>query len=205
MRPPSRHNGTAPVRGDTSFRNKTVLSSIFRGNAAAALRSESCGLNHERGFTLVELLVVLVVMGIALGATVVQLMPDNRAVLRRESERLALLLENAALEAQASGRPLAWSGEASHYRFWKKNDYNDWVRIEDDTMFRPRELPDGIRISQITVEDLPLKPGDKLSLSAHGFCLPYRIRLGNQYGNAGIIGKSTGDVITSLDNQATLP
>ncbi|MDO8206259.1 MAG: prepilin-type N-terminal cleavage/methylation domain-containing protein [Gallionella sp.] len=169
------------------------------------MRSESCILHPERGFTLVELLVVLVVMGIALGATMVQLMPDNRAVLRQESARLALLLENAALEAQASGRPLAWSGEASHYRFWKKNDYNDWVRIEDDTLFRPRELPEGIRISQITVEALTLKPGDKLSLSAHGFCLPYRIRIGNQYGNASVIGKSTGEVNASLDNQTTLP
>lgn len=165
------------------------------------MRSLSC----QKGFTLVELLVVLVVMGIALGATMVQLMPDNRAVLRRESARLALLLENAALEAQASGRPLAWSGEAAHYRFWKKNDYNDWVRIEDDTMFRPRELPEGIRISQITVEALTLKPGDKLSLSAHGFSLPYRIRIGNQYGNASVIGKSTGDVSASLDSQTTPP
>lgn len=172
---------------------------------SSPLSPRSSILAPQHGFTLVELLVVLVVMGIALGATVVQLMPDNRAVLRHESERLALLLENAALEAQASGRPLAWSGEASHYRFWKKNDYNDWVRIEDDTMFRPRELPEGIRIGQITVEDVPLKPGDKLSLSAHGFSLPYRIRIGNQYGNAGITGKSTGDVSVSLDNQATRP
>ena len=75
----------------------------------------------QQGFTLVELLVVLVVIGITLGMTMVQLMPDNRAVLRQEAERLALLLENATLEAQASGQTLGWSGEASHYRFWKKN------------------------------------------------------------------------------------
>lgn len=54
---PSRNNGTAPVRGDPSFRNKTVSSSIFRGNAPAALRSES-------GFTLIELLVSLVILAL---------------------------------------------------------------------------------------------------------------------------------------------
>lgn len=154
----------------------------------------------RRGFTLVELLVVLVVMGVALGMAMLQLMPDNRAVLRKEAERLALLLENAGMEAQASGRSLAWSGEQSNYRFWKKNDYNDWVRIEDDTQFRPRVLPEGIRIGQMTIEDLPVKPGDRLSLSAYGFALPFRIRLGNEYGNASIIGKSTGEVSASLDS-----
>jgi general secretion pathway protein H len=151
----------------------------------------------------VELLVVLVVIGITLGITAVQLMPDNRTVLREESGRLALLLENAELEAQASGRTLGWSGEGAHYRFWEKNEYNDWVRIENDKLFRPRELPEGIRISKIMLENQVIKPGDRLSMTAFGFALPFRINLGNQYGNAIITGKSTGDVIASLDNSAT--
>ncbi len=98
------------------------------------------------GFTLIELLVVLVVMGVALGLVAVQLMPDNRAILREEAQRLALLVENAGMEARVSGRPLAWSGEKNSYRFWKKNDYADWVRIEDAAAFRARTLPEGMHI-----------------------------------------------------------
>ncbi len=157
------------------------------------------------GFTLVELLVVLVVIGITLGMTMTQLMPDNRATLHHEADRLALLLENAELQAQASGKLIAWAGEASRYRFWNKNDYNDWVRIEDDKLFRPRELPDDIRISQTSIENIVIKPGDKLSFSSHGYPLPFRIVLGNQYGSASIIGKSTGEVTASMDSQAASP
>ncbi len=171
--------------------------------SAAESFSSACRVETRpacRGFTLIELMVVLVVIGIALGMTVLQLMPDDRATLRHEAERLALLLENAGLEAQSSGRSLGWSGEQSHYRFWNKNDYNDWVRIEEDKQFYPRELPEGLRFTRISVEDVTLKPGDPISFSSGGFARPFLIQLGNQYGNATITGKSTGEVRAALEN-----
>lgn len=149
----------------------------------------------NQGFTLVELLVVLVVMGIALGIVMVQLMPDDRTTLREEAARLALLLENAGLEARSSGRSMAWSSEKTHYLFWKKNNYNDWTRIEDDTAFRPRTLPEGMRIDDIRVEDQPIKAGEQLALSASSFALPFRIHLSNASASTHIVGKSTGEVI----------
>lgn len=162
--------------------------------------------NLQSGFTLIELLVVLVVMGVALGLVMVQLLPDKRAPLREEAGRLALLLENAGMEAHASGRSLAWSGEKSNYLFWKKNNYGDWVRIDDETLFRPRTLPEGMRIGEITVEQQAVKPGEYMLLSATSFAVPFRIRLTSEYGSASVIGKSTGDVVATLDGQpADLP
>lgn len=164
-----------------------------------------CPRKFRSGFTLIELLVVLVVMGVALGLVMVQLMPDNRAQLREEASRLALLLENAGMEAHASGRSMAWSGEKSSYRFWRKNNYGEWVSINDEALFRPRALPEGMHIGEVSVEELDLKPGEYMLLSAASFSVPFRIRLGNQYGSASIIGKSTGDVIASLDGQPGVP
>ncbi len=54
-----------------------------------------------------------------------------------------------------------------------------------------------------SIEALMIKPGDKLSISAYGFTLPFRIRLGNQYSNASIIGKSTGEVSAAMDSQTS--
>lgn len=156
---------------------------------------------RQCGFTLIELLVVLVVMGVALGLVMVQLMPDRQAPLREEAARLALLLENAGLEARASGRSLAWSGEKNKYRFLSKNEYGDWVRIDDDSSFRPRTLLEGVHLGEISVEEQPLKPGEFVLLSAHSFAVPFLIRLSSEYGSARVIGKSTGDVLFSLDSR----
>ena len=157
----------------------------------------------KRGFTLIELLVVLVVMSVALGLVMVQLMPDKQAPLREEAARLSLLLENAGLEARASGRSLAWSGEKNGYRFFHKNEYGDWIRIVDDSLFRSRTLAEGVNICEVSVENQPLKPGGFVLLSAHSFAAPFLVRLSSEYGGASVIGKSTGDVVYSLDAQLT--
>lgn len=148
----------------------------------------------ERGFTLVELLVVLVVMGIALSLVMVQLMPDDKAMLREEAARLALLLENAGLEARASGHSMAWSTESNRYLFWRKNEYNDWVPIEDNSSFRPRILPEGMQLVDMTVENLPFKRGEQMSLSASAFALPFKIRMSYASATTTVVGKSTGEV-----------
>ena len=173
------------------------------------LRNHQSSVNHttchpsfiQRGFTLIELLVVMLVMGIAMGLVVVQLMPDHRAPLREEAGRLALLLENAGLEARASGRSLAWSGVKNSYRFFSKNEFGDWVRIDDDSSFRPRTLPDGVNIGEVSVEEQALKPGEYVLLSANSFAVPFQINLSSEYGSARVVGKSTGDVAFLLDDQ----
>jgi len=156
---------------------------------------------NQAGFTLIELLVVLVVMGIALSIVVVQLMPDDRATLRKDAERLALLLENAGLEARSSGRTMAWSSEKTRYVFWNKNSYNDWSRIADDSIFRSRSLPEGMQINSATVDERPLKQGEKLALSASAFAPPFRIHMSYATASFSIIGKSTGEVFAQPDSQ----
>jgi len=191
---PTLVRGSCSVARENMPRCLTRSAGNYRGNAS------------QRGFTLIELLVVMVVIGVALGLVMVQLLPDQQAPLREESSRLALLLENAGLEARASGRSMAWSGANNQYRFLIKNKFGDWVSIDDGSEFRPRALPEGISITEVTVEEQPLKPGEYLLLSAHTFAVPFRIRMtsgsGKELSNAYVTGKSTGDVVPALPDQS---
>lgn len=163
-----------------------------------ALPWQSC-----RGFTLIELLVTMVIMGIVLGLAVVKLMPDEQSVLRDEANRLALLLENAGMEARASGRSMAWSTAGDGYQFWRKNDYGDWVVVEGNDEFRPRTLPQGMRVVSVQVESQLLQSGDRLVLDAASFALPFRIGLANGATSMAVSGNSSGAVTAVSGDVAT--
>jgi general secretion pathway protein H len=62
-----------------------------------------------RGFTLVELLVVVAIIGIAAAAVTLAIRDPSATRLEHEAARLATLLDIARAEARASGLPVAWA------------------------------------------------------------------------------------------------
>src|SRR5882672_10791676 len=84
-----------------------------------------------RGFTLVEVLVVLIIMGLFVGLVSTITRPDDRALLRLETERLAQLLDLAATESRLTGKSIAWTADGSGYRFWRFGTDTDWAEIHD--------------------------------------------------------------------------
>lgn len=96
----------------------------------------------SRGFTLLELLVVLVIVGIMLGVVSFNAMPDARQALQGEAQRVALLLQLARDEAIVRNRPIAFEADGERFRFLER-DGNTWRTLEQDDMLREREFKRG--------------------------------------------------------------
>ena len=118
-----------------------------------------------RGFTLIEMLVVLAILGILSIVVALSTAPDPRRGAATEAERLGLLLEAALQEAQWGGRAMAWSADARGYRFLQAESERRWQPITDDELFRPRRLAEGMGVSGIEVEGQTLPPGALLVFS----------------------------------------
>jgi len=156
---------------------------------------------QARGFTLIELLVVLAIMGIALGMVAVKLMPDDSSRLRQAGEQLALLLENAGLEARSSGTPMAWAGKRNEYLFFRRNEQGLWETV-DSGPFRGRALEEGLTIAAVELDGKPVDFGSRLPLSANSFASPFSIKLSAGASVLYVNGNGVGAVSVTLDKDA---
>ena len=71
------------------------------------------------GFTLIEILVVIVVLGIAAVAASIAYSGDDAGVATREARRFAGAIEHAATRAQVRAETLGVSAEGAGWRFWR--------------------------------------------------------------------------------------
>ncbi len=123
------------------------------------------------GFTLLELLVVLVIISIGISTVVIALRPDPRGVVREEGDRLALLLGMASEESAGGGVTLAWVGREDGYEFESREITDlgpDWMVLRGDDLLHPRQLPNGIYIRGIRVDGKALALGQRVTLGDRG-------------------------------------
>jgi general secretion pathway protein H len=130
----------------------------------------------SRGFTLVEILVVVVVVGIAVAFIAVNLRPDDRETLREEAARLAMGLEHAQDEAVLTGTTLAWRGEGDGYQYLRRGADGTWAPLGDG-VFLPHRLSPPVRVVGVEVGGARIAAGGLVVLSASALAAPVRIVL----------------------------
>jgi general secretion pathway protein H len=98
-----------------------------------------------RGFTLVEVLVVLIVIGLGAGLITLGMGHDSAAALRQEAERLRSALEYAAQLAQWRRNALVWEADAGGYRFLIATP-DGLLQDETEQMLSRHDLPGEIHV-----------------------------------------------------------
>jgi len=114
------------------------------GSISTSIQSSSvCVRTRHRldssGFTLLELLVVIVIVGITLGMVSLNALPSERQILQKDAQRIALLLQLARDEAIVRNRPIAFEAESDSYHFLLF-EKNNWKTLKKDDLLRERQF-----------------------------------------------------------------
>lgn len=148
---------------------------MARATTLTSAPARSISAKSARGFTLVEILVVVVIMAVVISFAVLSIgVTGKDTQLDEESRRieglLGLLHERAVLEGHDYGLRI----EPSAYEFMTYDTFRDrWASFDEDSQFRHRELPKGMSFQlQLDSHAIVLKPIDRSFVSDAGPSAP---------------------------------
>jgi general secretion pathway protein H len=173
---------------------------------------------RSKGFTLVEILVVVVIMAVVISLAVLSIGVTGRdAQLDEETRRIeglvGLLHERALLE----GRDFGLRIEPSAYGFVVYDPMHDrWLPMDQEREFRHRELANGLSFQlQLDAQTVVLKavdrnlmsnapPTPQLTIAASGEGTPFRLTLrrAETKASASVDGDARGKVSRENSDQA---
>ncbi|KPU97301.1 hypothetical protein APR50_04450 [Variovorax paradoxus] len=151
---------------------------------------------RQRGLSLIEVMIVMVIIGIATAAISLSAAPDPAEPLKLDARELALRLSTAQHEVRADGRVVAWEARGDGYQFVRGTWTNapgsvvpmvstagELDRFARDEALRPRRWRAGM------VEVTPASP---LLLTSEWVGAPLSLELRSGAYTATIVRDATG-------------
>lgn len=155
---------------------------------------------RARGFTLIEVLVVLLILGIAVSGASLGL----TAIERRDTElavrRLQRVLEVAAARAQTLGQIIEFEILANGYRFNRLDVGGHWVPLDEPPWLVAKDLPPGLAWRALVQAS-----GEQGRVRFGIFAPRYALSLNTPEGVVRLRGQATGAVIVERSDERAQP
>ena len=126
-----------------------------------------------RGFTLIEILVVVAIAGIVLAVAAVNLFPGDEEVARRETSLLALDIEARATTPGSAAAPRRVSLAEGRMRVLRLASDRSWSPVPG----RERRLPDTMQVASLAIDGRPVDAREVLVFLPDGLGVPFRVAL----------------------------
>lgn len=148
-------------------------------------------MRRESGFTLLEIMVVVVILAVMVGSIGLELHATEGVTVRDQSRRLALLVHALRQQAIVDGTPLAVRFGRQSYTFMTLNLKGRWVPLTGDHLLRRRQLPAGVRF-QVA---LHAPAGQRMvEISPGGLITPFTARLTDGDSHWKVVGLANGTI-----------
>jgi general secretion pathway protein H len=132
---------------------------------ARALRAGSVG------FTLVEILVVMIIIGIGLALVVANLQPDDSQAVRRDAHLLAGQLERLQERAMLGGQAIGVTFGADGLATWQRDAKGEWVAVSVDANIRNT----GIALEALKLGAKPAETDARMVFLPDGMNVPFEL------------------------------
>jgi len=171
--------------------------------------------SHAAGFTLIEIMLVIVIMTVMTMMIAPSFFNATGATTAQETRRLAQAMRLAVDEAVLTSRPMRWSARVHGYQFETPDDEGAWHPLTESP-FNDYLLPEGIRIVSVqpvdtsVTEDTGKNDAEpviaRLLLMPEGITQPASVSLADQDGAGeqitiqlrpgpgGVVVKKAGDM-----------
>jgi general secretion pathway protein H len=114
----------------------------------------------QAGFTLMELVVVMIILAILAGSIGARLAAGTSGAIKEEARRLALVLQTAQEQSVLQGTLYALRFNSSGYYFLTLNEKGELEKMEKDALLQARDFPEPLQIESAVVDEKTLNIED---------------------------------------------